>query len=150
MAHTFSNILIHALFSTKQRRPTLDPELRSELFPYMGGIIANLKGQPVLTNGPTDHVHMLFVQPAALAVAELMEKVKGNSSKWVHQRWPRRAAFAWQTGYTAFSVSQPRVEAVRAYIREQERHHRKRSFQEELIVFLKQNGIEYDERFLLD
>jgi REP element-mobilizing transposase RayT len=149
MAHTFSNILIHALFSTKHRKPHLDAEVRSELFPYMGGIIANLKGQSLLINGPTDHVHMLFVQPAALGVAELMEKVKANSSRWVHQRWPQRKRFAWQTGYTAFSVSQSQVEAVKKYIRNQEQHHRKMTFQEELEAFLKQHGIAYDERFLV-
>jgi REP-associated tyrosine transposase len=149
MAHTFSNILIHALFSTKHRKPDLDAEVRSELFPYMGGIIANLKGQPLLINGPSDHVHMLFVQPAAIGLAELMEKVKANSSRWVHQRWPQRERFAWQTGYTAFSVSQSQVEAVKAYVRNQEQHHRKMAFQEKLKAFLKQHGIACDERFLV-
>ena len=78
MAHTFTNILIHALFSTKHRQPYLDAELRTELFPYMGGIIAKLNGQSLLINGPSDHVHLLFVQPAALGLAELMEKVKAK------------------------------------------------------------------------
>jgi len=150
MAHTFSNILIHALFSTKHRRPSLDAELKSELFPYMGGIIAKLNGQSLLINGPSDHVHLLFVQPAALGLAELMEKVKANSSRWVHQRWPQRKGFAWQTGYTAFSVSQSQAEAVKTYIRNQEQHHRKKTFQEELIAFLKQHRIAYDPRYLLD
>lgn len=150
MAHTFSNILIHTMFSTKHRKPCLDEEARQELFPYMGGIVANLKGQSLLINGPSDHVHMLFVQPAALGLGELMEKVKANSSRWVHQRWPERARFAWQTGYTAFSVSQSQVETVRKYVRNQEQHHRKISFEEELAAFLKQHGIVYDERFLVD
>src|SRR3990172_12321849 len=148
MAHTFTNILIHALFSTKHRRPSLDAELKSELFPYMGGIVAKLNGKPLLINGPSDHVHLLFVQPAALGLAELMEKVKANSSRWVHQHWPQRARFAWQTGYTAFSVSQSRVEAVRTYIRKQEEHHRKKTFQEELVAFLKQHRIAYYPPFL--
>ena len=150
MAHTFSQIVIHALFSTKHRRSHLDAELKSELFPYMGGIIAKLKGKPLLINGPSDHVRLLFVQPAALGVAELMKKVKANSSRWVHQQWPQRARFAWQTGYAAFSVSRSQVEAVKTYIRNQEEHHRKRSFQEELVSFLKQHGIAYDPRFVLD
>ena len=150
MAHTFSNILIHALFSTKHRRPHLDAELKSELFPYMGGIIAKLNGRSLLINGPSDHVHLLFVQPATLGVADLREKVKANSSRWVNQRWPQRERFAWQTGYTAFSVSQSQVEAVKAYIGNQEQPHRKRSFQEELAAFLKQHGIAYDPRHLVD
>jgi REP element-mobilizing transposase RayT len=150
MAHTYSNILIHALFSTKARQPYLDAELKGELFPYMGGIIAKLNGQSLLINGPSDHVHLLFVQPAAMGLAELMEKVKANSSRWVKHRWPQRRGFAWQTGYTAFSVSQSQVNAVTKYIRNQEQHHRKRTFQEELIAFLKQHRIAYDPRFLLD
>ena len=150
MAHTYTNILIHALFSTKNRRPYLDAELKTELFPYMGGIIAKLNGQPLLINGPRDHVHLFFVQPAALGLAELMEKLKANSSRWVHQRWPQRARFAWQTGYTAFSVSQSQVEVVRTYIRNQEQHHQKTTFQDELVAFLKQHRIAFDPRFLLD
>jgi len=150
MAHTYSNILIHALFSTKQRRPYLDAELKQELFPYMGGIIAKLHGQSLLINGPSDHVHLLFVQPAALGLAEIMEKGKANSSRWVHTRWPQRKSFAWQTGYTAFSVSQSQVETVLEYIQNQERHHQKRTFQEELVALLKKHRIEYDPRFVLD
>ena len=150
MAHTFSNILIHALFSTKHRRPYLDDDLKQELFPYMGGIITKLNGKSLLLNGPNDHVHLLFVQPAALGLAELMEKVKANSSRWVHQRWPQRARFSWQTGYTAFSVSQSQVEAVMKYIRNQEQHHQKRTFQEELVALLKKHRIAYDPRFVWD
>ena len=150
MAHTYTNILIHALFSTKHRQPYLDAELKRELFPYMGGIIAKLSGQPLLVNGPSDHVHLLFVQPAALGLAELMEKVKANSSRWVNKRWPQRTRFAWQTGYTAFSVSQSQVDAVMKYIRNQEQHHQRRTFQEELVAFLKQHRIAYDPRFVVD
>jgi putative transposase len=150
MAHTFTNIAIHALFSTKDRRPHLDAAVRSELFPYMGGIIAKLKGRPLLINGPTDHVHLLFIQPAPLPLADLMEKLKASSSRWVHERWPEKRNFAWQTGYTAFSVSQSQLDAVKEYIRDQERHHQKRDFREELVAFLKQHHIAYDERFLVD
>jgi len=133
MAHTYTNLLIHGLFSTKERRPVLDAELRRELFAYMGGIIAHLKSRPLLINGPKDHVHLLFVLPASLALSDLMEKVKANSSKWVHERWPRRSLFGWQEGYTAFSVSQSNLEKVTKYIVEQEGHHRKLSFREEVL-----------------
>jgi REP-associated tyrosine transposase len=150
MAHTFTNVAIHALFSTKQRRAYLDSALRSELFPYMGGIIAKLNGQPLVINGPSDHVHLLFVQPAAIGLSEVMEKVKANSSRWVHQRWHERRTFAWQTGYTAFSVSQSQLDTVKKYIRNQESHHKKRTFQEELVALLERHGIAYDKRFLVD
>jgi len=76
MAHTYSNLLVHALFSTKKRAPLLDAELKVELFSYMGGIIAQLRGKPILIGGPKDHVHLLFVLPCSLSVADLMEKVK--------------------------------------------------------------------------
>ena len=150
MAHTYSNLLVHALFSTKKRAPLLDAELKVELFSYMGGIIAQLRGKPILIGGPKDHVHLLFVLPCSLSVADLMEKVKANSSKWVKNRWRNRSHFAWQTGYTAFSVSQSNLESVKRYIASQETHHRRITFQEEVLAFLKKHEIPYDPRFVFD
>jgi REP element-mobilizing transposase RayT len=150
MAHTYSNLLVHALFSTKNRAPLLDAELKPELFPYMGGIVAQLRGKPLLIGGPKDHVHLLFVLPCSLSVADLMEKVKANSSKWVKNRWRNRCHFAWQTGYTAFSVSQSNLESVKRYIASQETHHRRITFQEEILAFLKKHEIPYDPRFVFD
>ena len=150
MAHTYSNLLVHALFSTKKRAPLLDAELKVELFSYMGGIITQLRGKPLLIGGPEDHVHLLFVLPSSLSVADLMEKVKANSSKWVKNRWQNRSHFAWQTGYTAFSVSQSNLESVKRYIASQETHHRRITFQEEVLAFLKKHEIPYDPRFVFD
>jgi len=150
MAHTYSNLLVHALFSTKKRAPLLDAELKVELFSYMGGIITQLRGKPLLIGGPKDHVHLLFVLPCSLSVADLMEKVKANSSKWVKNRWQNRSHFAWQTGYTAFSVSQSNLESVKRYIASQETHHRRITFQEEVLAFLKKHEIAYDPRYVLD
>jgi REP element-mobilizing transposase RayT len=150
MAHTYSNLLVHALFSTKDRTPLLDAELKPELFSYMGGIITQLRGKPLLIGGPKDHVHLLFVLPCSLSVADLMEKVKANSSKWVKNRWRNRSHFAWQTGYTAFSVSQSNLESVKRYIASQETHHRRITFQEEVLAFLKKHEIPYDPRFVFD
>lgn len=150
MAHSYTNLLIHALFSTRKRQPLLDAELRSRLFPYLGGIITRLKGRPVVINGPQDHVHLLFVLPATVALSDLMEKLKANSSRWVHEDFPRRANFAWQKGYTAFTVSESNLAAVRRYITQQEEHHRKLSFQEEVLAFLKKHGVEYDPRHVFD
>jgi putative transposase len=148
VAHTYTNLLIDGLFSTKGRRPELDAELRPDLFAYMGGIISKLRGRPLLINGPKDHVHLSFVLPASLALSDLMEKVKANSSRWVHERWPRRSLFGWQEGYTAFSVSQSNLEKVKKYIAEQEEHHRKLSFREEVLALLEKHGIEYNPRYL--
>jgi len=148
MSHTYTNILIHALFSTKDRQPWLISDIRDEVFSYLGGAVNELGGQSLLVNGPRDHVHMLFVQPRTLSIADLMEKVKANSSGWVKKRWPSMRYFGWQTGYGAFSVSKSHVEPVELYIRTQEEHHRKLSFQEELLAFLKKQGIEYDPRYV--
>lgn len=150
MAHTYTNLLIHALFSTKGRQPMLDAELKSRLLPYLAGIITNLKGRPVVINGPKEHVHLLFVLPATLALADLMEKLKANSSRWIHEEFPHRASFAWQSGYTAFSVSQSNVAAVKRYIGEQEEHHGKLTYQEEVLALLKKHGIQFDPRYVFD
>jgi len=148
MAHTYTNLLTHALFSTKDRRPIIKPEIKSDLYAYMGGIIASLREKPVLINGPKDHVHVLFVLPANLSLSELMEKLKANSSKWAAKRWPA-LWFSWQTGYTAFSVSQSKIGEVKAYISKQEEHHCKRTYQEEVVALLKKHGIEFDPRFVV-
>jgi REP element-mobilizing transposase RayT len=150
MAHTYTNLLIHALFGTKNRKPLLDTEIKTDLFSCMGGIIRKLKGKPVLINGPSDHVHLLLVLPTTLAVADMMEKLKANSSKWVNGNLPHRSVFAWQEGYTAFSVSQSKLETVKEYIAHQAEHHRKLTFQEEVLALLKKHGIQYDPRFVLD
>jgi REP element-mobilizing transposase RayT len=148
MAHTYTNILIHALFSTKERQPWLTPEIHEEVFRYLGGTLNELRGQSLLVNGPRDHVHMLFVQPRTLSIATVMEKVKANSSGWVKERWSERRYFGWQTGYAAFGVSKSHVEQVKRYISNQEEHHRKVTFQEELLAFLKKHGVEYDPRYV--
>ncbi len=150
MSHTYTNVIIHALFGTKDRRPLLNADVKSGLLDYLGGGVNKLGGQSLLVNGAADHVHMLFVQPAALSLADVMEKVKANSSGWFKRRWTQSRDFAWQTGYAAFSVSKSHVERVKQYIAGQEEHHRKISFQEEVLAFLKKQGIAYDPRYVFD
>ncbi len=147
MAHTYTNLLTHALFSTKDRQPIIRSEMRADLYSYMGGIITNLGGKPVLINGPKDHVHLLFVLPPTLSLADFMEKLKANSSKWANEGSQRRL-FSWQTGYTAFSVSQSKLNEVKAYILRQEEHHRKLTYQEEVMALLKKHGVEFDSRYV--
>jgi REP element-mobilizing transposase RayT len=146
MSHTFTDILIHSLFSTRDREPILDTTLRSELFSYMGGILKHLGCQPLLINGPSDHVHLLFVLPPRLPRADVIEKVKANASKWVHEWYTEKRDFAWQQGYTAFSVSPSNRQRVLDYIVRQEEHHRRRTFQEEVLAFLKKAGIPFDSK----
>ena len=148
MAHTYTRLLTHIIFSTKDRQPWLTEHVRPRLFPYMGGIVRELHGSAIIINGPTDHVHMLCALPATAALADVMRVVKANSSKWMHETFPSRASFAWQTGYGGFSVSESNAPQVEEYIANQEEHHRRVTFQEEFMVFLKRHGIEYDQRYV--
>lgn len=148
MPRTYTQLLSHVVFSTKERRATLTPKLRATLFPYMAGIIQQLGGIALLINGVADHVHILLSLPANAAPSEFIGKLKANSSKWVHESFPEHRDFAWQLGYSAFSVSFSQKQGVLDYIAGQEEHHAKKSFQEELIAFLKKHAIEYDERYV--
>ncbi len=147
MAHTFTNLLTHVIFSTKDRLPLLTPDLRPDMLAYLGGIVRKLQGRVIESNARPDHVHCLLSLPPTLAVAEALRVLKSNSSLWVRET-RRRANFGWQTGYGAFSVSQFNVPSVVRYIRSQDQHHRKASFQEEFIAFLKRHGIAYDARYI--
>ena len=149
MAHTFTSLFTHLIFSTKQRAPILRTDIRPRLFDYMGGMIRNMDGTSVLINGTEDHVHILTVMPSTKALSDFMRDLKGDSSGWAKSTLGV-ADFGWQTGYAAFSVSKSNVEAVRKYIEEQEEHHRRRPFQEEYLQFLKRHEIEFDERFVFD
>jgi REP element-mobilizing transposase RayT len=148
MAHTFTHLRYHVVFSTKNRSPFLDAELRDRLFPYLGGIVRELDGTALAIGGMPDHVHVLLSLPPTLALADVLRVVKTNASRWVHESWPERRAFAWQTGYGAFAVSRSNEAAVVHYIANQEEHHRRISFQEEFLALLKKHGISYDPRYL--
>jgi len=147
MAHTFADLLTHVIFSTKDREPFVTPDIRPDLLAYMGGIVRNLHGKMIDSNARPDHIHCLLSLPPILAVADALRLLKTNSSLWVHET-RGRPAFAWQIGYGAFSVSRSTVPAVLKYIRNQDQHHRKITFQEEFIIFLKRHGISYDERYI--
>jgi REP element-mobilizing transposase RayT len=149
MAHTFTATHTHIIFSTRQRAPLLIPDLRPRLFNYMGGIIRNLGGFPILLNGVEDHIHILAEVPPAKALSDLLRDLKGDSSRWAKETLSAES-FAWQTGYAAFSVSKSNLQAVKTYIANQEQHHRRKTFQEEYLDFLHRHGIKYDQRFVFD
>ena len=148
MAHTATNVLIHFIFSTRQREPMITSEIEADLHSYLGGIVREIGGVALCINGTADHVHLLVRMPSIHSSAEVIRLIKTNSSRWIHERWPQLKNFAWQTGYGAFSVSESGAEAVREYIRQQQQHHVRRSFQEEFLVMLKKNHIAIDERYL--
>ena len=147
MSHTYTNLLTHVIFSTKDREPLITAALHDDLLAYVGGIVREIGGALRAANARPDHVHLLCSLPPVVAISDVLRLVKTNSSRWVH-RERRLAGFDWQTGHGAFSVSHSMAPSVMRYIGDQERHHRRMTFQEELIAFLKKNGIAYDERYI--
>jgi len=148
MPHSYSNLLIHVAFSTKGRARSIDAPIQPDLWAYMGGIVREMRGTARLINGVQDHVHMLISLPADISLADCLRVVKTNSSRWIHEAFPHHRSFAWQTGYGAFSVSASNEKQVFRYIQDQERHHRRMTFEEEFISLLRKHAISFDERFL--
>lgn len=148
MSHAYVSNFVHYVFSTKGRCSAIDPELESRLWPYVGGIARENDMKALAVGGVSDHLHALVSLPATLSVAKAIQLIKGGSSKWIHDQFPRHRTFAWQEGYGAFSVSASQIEAVTAYIHNQREHHRKKTFQEEFLEFLDRHGVEYDPRYV--
>jgi putative transposase len=148
MAKTYTKLVYHIVFSTKERIPLITAEIQDRLYSYLGGIIRGEKGSLLEIGGVTDHVHLLARFGAATAVSDMVQRIKGSSSHWLNQEpgsW-----FAWQNGYGAFTVSESQVARVRKYIQRQEEHHQGVSFKDELISLLRKHRIDFDERDLLD
>ena len=151
MPQSLSKILVHSVFSTKDRRPFLrDQSLRDELHRYMGGILANLECQPIVIGGVTDHVHLLCALSRTCDAATMIKEVKRGSSLWLKTKSPDLADFAWQNGYGIFSIGFSQIETAREYITNQEEHHRKVTFQDEFRQLLQRYEIEFDERYVWD
>ena len=141
---------VHLVFSTKERRKIITPALRERLWPFMGGIARQNKMKAIEIGGIEDHVHLLLSLPATLAVSKAAQLIKGGSSKWVHETFPEHQLFQWQEKYGSFNVSVSQLDTIIGYIRNQESHHRKMTFQEEFLALLKKHRIEFDERYLWD
>lgn len=142
---SLTSLHFHVVFSTKERRPLINYAIRPDLHTYIGGIVRELNAKPVIIGGVADHVHLLISLPAALSVADCLRVVKANSSRWMNERGH---VFSWQTGYSAFTVSTSLISKVADYIRGQEEHHKKHSFQEELLALLQKHGVSFDEKYL--
>jgi len=147
MPSTHTSLHYHLVFSTRERVPSIRVEIRERVHAYLGGVIRGIGGTPLEVGGVDDHVHLLVGLKPTHGLADVMRVLKGDSSKWIHTELGVRN-FAWQDGYGAFTVSKSGVNAVREYVRNQEEHHRKRTFQEEYLEFLEKMEIEYDERYL--
>jgi REP element-mobilizing transposase RayT len=147
MAHTYCSSLFHCVFSTKDRRGVITPDLQERLWAYMGGIAREHGMKALAVGGTSDHAHMLISLPSSLPIATAMRVVKSGSSKWLHEDCAMRG-FGWQEGYGAFSIGQSQVEPTIAYIAGPAAHHQKRDFQAEFLAILKKHGIEHDRRYV--
>jgi REP element-mobilizing transposase RayT len=148
MPHTYSNLLTHVTLSTRDREPWLVDAIRDQVHAYLGGIVTEMRGATLMVGGTTDHVHSLLRLNCNLCIADCVRVLKTNSSRWIHEKRPQLAKFAWQIGYGAFSVSESSRGEVARYIQNQQQRHGKMSFQEEFLMLLRKHGIEFDERYL--
>lgn len=151
MGHTCSNLLAHCVWSTKHREPLIKKELKPRLNSYMRSVIEKEGAKLLFINGVEDHVHLLLAMPLTLLIPDLIEKVKPTTTKWLNRTFPElNNNFRWQAGYGAFSVGKSNLQAVINYIKNQEEHHKKMSYQEEYIGFLKELGIPFDPNLIFD
>jgi len=144
MPGTYSQLLLHIVFSTKHRQPWITEDIRERLYKYIGGIIRGEKGVLFEIGGVEDHVHLYFRWRPDAAISDLMRATKANSSLWIHQNFPRLKEFAWQDGYGVFTVSKSQEPAVRQYVRNQPEHHKTEDFKSELLRLLRLHDIEFD------
>ena len=148
MGHSFTSNLYHCVFSTKERQPCMEADLRSRLWPFLGGIARENGLKTLAVGGAEDHVHLLLSLPSTMAIAKAIQVLKGVSCLWIHKAFPAQSSFTWQEGYGAFSLGVSQVEGTKSYIESQAEHHRKTTFQEEFLAFLKKHNLEYDERYV--
>ena len=150
MANTYTSLHYHIVFSTKNRERWITPDIEQRIWAYLGGIAKENKMTPIQIGGIEDHIHILLGAPATLAPSKIAQLIKGGSSAWIHDTFPKMRGFAWQDGYGAFTVSKSNVPDIRTYVQNQREHHRTKTFQEEYIALLQRHEIEYDERYLWD
>ena len=148
MSHSYVNSLFHCVYSTKDRRKTINQDLQQRLWPYMGGIARENKMKALAVGGVEDHVHLLLSLPSTISIAKAIQLIKGGSSKWVHEEFSEYRSFAWQEGYGAFSIGISQVEETTRYILNQKEHHRTKTFQEEYLAFLEKHGLQYDPKYV--
>ena len=148
MSGTYTKLLYHVVFSTKNRLPLITLDREPRLHKYLGGIVRNLGGSLLEVNGMNDHVHLLLKLKPTIAISDVVRDIKANSSKWMNESVTSLRKFGWQDGYSAFSVSQSQIERVIAYIASQKDHHRRRDYKSEVLTLLRKHDIEFDEALL--
>jgi putative transposase len=150
MPQSLSLVVVHVIFSTKERRPFLDDTARPKLHAYLATVSRNAGCEAYRVGGVADHVHLAIRLSRTITIADLVETLKTSSSKWAKTQSPDLTAFSWQRGYGCFSVGPTDLDALCAYIDNQEEHHKTRTFQDEFRMFLKKYGVAYDEAYVWD
>lgn len=151
MPQSLARVLVHIVFSTKNRFPFLaDKNARGEMHAYLGGTCNELECSVLTVGGGADHVHILCALSRNLSIAKIVGDIKRGSSKWIKTKGRMLTKFSWQNGYGVFSVGQSEIERVRQYIVNQEDHHKKKTFQDEYRSFLDEYEVKYDERYIWD
>jgi REP element-mobilizing transposase RayT len=148
MPHSYTQLLYHIVYSTKERRPQLTPAITDRLYPYLGGAVRDEGGTALAIGGVADHMHILTRLRQDKSLSAVVGAIKANASGWIHREFADANTFAWQEGFAAFTVSKSQSPKVSDYIANQGEHHRRRSYQEELIALLDAHEIEYDPRYL--
>ena len=147
---SFTKLTYHVIFSTKYRQRLIRDAFQERLYEYIGGTIRGLKGHLIEIGGVEDHVHLLANFSPAAALSDVIRDIKANASRWLNALGEIPERFEWQKGYAAFTVSYSQREPVEDYIRNQREHHRKRTFKDEYIEFLRRHDIEFEERYLFE
>jgi len=148
MAQSLSKIIVHVVFSTKNRQPILSAAIRNDLFAYIAGILKSLDCVTLAINGTEDHVHALVIMARTISLSKMIQAMKGGSTRWLNLQTITTNHFAWQAGYGAFSVSESQIAKVVNYIARQDEHHRRTTFQDELTSLLKKHNVEFDGQHL--
>ena len=148
MSQSLSQVYVHIVFHTKYNQDLVKADVEDELYAYLGGILKDNKCVPIAINGIENHIHILCIQSKNIALADLLEELKRNSSRWIKTKGTKYKNFAWQGGYGAFSVSAYKVEVVKRYIKNQKEHHKTESVKDEYLKFLKEYGVDYNEDYL--
>jgi REP element-mobilizing transposase RayT len=150
MAQSLSNVLLHIVFSTKNRQPSINVDIEEELFKYIAGTCRNLGCPSHKIGGADDHIHIACSLARTMAISKLLEEIKTSSSKWMKTKGDEYVDFGWQNGYGAFSIGQSQLSDLKHYIANQREHHRRLSFQDEYRQILAKFDVEYDERYVWD
>ncbi len=150
MPQSLSHLIFHFVFSTQHRKARISRDLQPQLHQFIAGVLRFKQSRLLTAGGMPDHIHLLVSLDRQIAVSDALREIKSNSSRWIHENFPKRSRFSWQTGYAAFSVSFSQIKSVARYIDNQERHHQRKTFKEELLWLLKVHQVKCDQRYLWD